>query len=274
MELPKTETLALRLDDGALWVTLDRADVRNAMNKQLVEELTAVAEHAATDDSVRALVIRGSGGHLCAGGDIREMAAARATTPKAPGDADPLAAMNRGFGTMLTAIERCPKAVVVVAEGAAMGGGVGLCCAADITIGLPGLKVRLPETGLGIPPAQIAPFLVRRLGLSETRRLAVTGGSLDLDRCLAIGLCHETATDGAALEVLLAGLLDRIRKTAPGATAMTKRLVFACVRPDDAAMDAVLDAAATDFAAAARSAEAMEGMQAFLEKRQPNWKQA
>lgn len=271
MDLPKTETLALRFDAGALWVTLDRAEVRNAMNEQLVRELTAVAAYATEHEHVRALVIRGAGGHLCAGGDIREMAAARAAAPRAEGDADPLAAMNRAFGTMLAALERCPRAVIVIAEGAAMGGGVGLCCAADITIGLPSLKVRLPETGLGIPPAQIAPFLVRRLGLSETRRLAVTGGSLDLDQCLAVGLCHSAVTDEPALGVAIEALLGRIRRTAPGATAMTKRLVLACARPDADGLDAVLDSAADDFAAAARGGEAAEGMQAFLEKREPNW---
>src|SRR4029079_5328179 len=126
---------------------------------------------------VRVMVLRGTGGHFCAGGDIKDMAKARMSTLKA-GEPDPVGAVKRAFGRAITKVDRAPQAVVAVLEGAVLGGGFGLACVADVAIAHAGANFGLPETSLGLPPAQIAPFLVRRLGLSQARRLAVTGARL------------------------------------------------------------------------------------------------
>ena len=177
--LPECQTLLLRREGWRLHVTLNRPAARNAMSFAMVGELIDLFTAIADDRTLRAVILRGAAGNFCAGGDIKDMATARSAEP-GPDGKDPLAAGNRTFGAMLTQIEAAPQAVVAVLEGAVMGGGFGLCCVSDVAIAHVDAKFRLPETGLGVPPAQIAPFIVRRVGLTQARRLAVTGGSLCL----------------------------------------------------------------------------------------------
>jgi len=268
IEIPGTETLVVRRQGWRLFVTLNRPRVKNAMSFQMVEELQAVLTGVALDRSVRAIVLRGAEGNLCAGGDVKDMARARFAAA-GEGEPDPLVRANRTFGRLVEALEEAPQATIVVAEGAVMGGGFGLACVADVTVAKEGARFRLPETGLGLPPAQIAPFLVRRLGLTEARRLAVTGGELDAAEAVRLGLAHRACPDDAAVESAVAEVLERVGRCAPGAVATTKALVLAAAagRP----LPELLDEAAEDFARAVRSDEGAEGTTAFLEKRAPSW---
>lgn len=270
LELPHTELLALRREGWVLHVTLNRPEVRNAMSFAMIDEIIAVFDAIADTQDIRAVVLRGAGGHFCAGGDIKDMAKARMLPAgdQPGGPDDPLALANRKFGTMLTVVEDAPQAVIAVVEGTAMGGGFGLACVADVTLTTADASYRLPETSLGLPPAQIAPFVVRRIGLTQARRLAVTGGRLEGRKAHAIGLAHEVYDDAAALEAGLAGVLDDIRKCAPGAVAVTKDLVIASVEED---LDDLLDRGAQAFAKAVRGPEGNEGTMAFVQKREPAW---
>ncbi|PRQ02567.1 2,3-dehydroadipyl-CoA hydratase [Enhygromyxa salina] len=269
-ELPTTKHLALRLERSILHLTLNRPEVRNAMSFAMVEEIIAVFDALADQSEVRVVVIRGAGGHFCAGGDIKDMAAARmAPAPEQIGGPDdPMAVGNRKFGTMLSVIETAPQAVVAVIEGAVMGGGFGLACVADVSLARADAKFRLPETSLGIPPAQIAAFIVRRIGLTQARRLAVTGGRLDGRQAREIGIVHEVYDDDEALETGLATTLAQIRRCAPGAVAVTKDLVISSLSEN---IEVLLDRAAKDFAVAIRGPEGQEGTMAFIEKRDPAW---
>ena len=265
--LPDTKFLALSLSEaGVLTVTLNRPEVRNAMNVGMVDEVIALCEAVADRRDVRVLVLRGAGGHFCAGGDIRDMAQARSAPSE--GGVDPARAMNRRFGAMMTAVDRAPQAVVAVLQGAVLGGGFGLACVADVAIAAADAKFGLPETGLGLPPAQIAPFVVRRVGLSQARRLAVTGGRLDGTAALAIGLVHAVAADEAGVEAELAKTLAQILRCAPGAVAATKDIVL---RVGSVELEQLLDDAAGAFSTAVRGAEGTEGTMAFLQKRPASW---
>ncbi len=270
--LPDCTTLLLRRDGWRLHVTLNRPDARNAMSFAMVRELMAVFAAIADDRSLRAVILRGADGSFCSGGDIKDMAAARGAEP-GPDGKDPLATSNRLFGRMLEQIEAAPQAVIAVIEGAALGGGFGLCCVSDVAIASDDARFRLPETSLGVPPAQIAPFIVRRLGLTQARRLAVTGGSLDAAQALALALVHHVSPR-TGLDDLLARVLQDIARCAPEAVATTKRLVLAAAGAHGSALSNLLDAAADDFAAAARGPESVEGMTAFLQKRSPQWAEA
>ncbi len=269
-ELPETKQLALERSGAVLSVTLNRPEVRNAMSFAMVEELIAVFDALEDTQDIRAVVLRGAGGNFCAGGDIKDMAQVRMLpVPEQPGGPDdPMTIANRKFGTMLSVIETAPQAVVAIAEGAVMGGGFGLACVADVTLAHAGATFRLPETSLGIPPAQIAPFIVRRVGLTQARRLAVTGGSLDGHAAKAIGIVHEVYADGEALETGLAATLADIRRCAPGAVAVTKDLVISSLSEN---IEVLLDRGARDFAKAIRGPEGQEGTMAFIEKRAPSW---
>jgi isohexenylglutaconyl-CoA hydratase len=257
---------------GVLHITLNRPESRNAMSLQMVAELQQVLRAAeataGTPDAVRVVVLRGEGGHFCAGADLKDMAGARMRSmQRAAGVPDPIAEVNAEFGRLCVAYAQTPLAVVAVLEGTVMGGGFGLACVADVAIASDTANFRLPETSLGVVPAQIAPFLVERLGYSQAKRLAVTGGRLDAAAASALGLVHEvTTTEG--LQSALNAVLADILACAPGALAATKALMQrARLEPAPAL---VADAAAV-FAQSAQSAEGIEGMTAFIQKRKPNW---
>lgn len=245
-----------------LHITLSRPERRNAMSLAMVDALCAAfAALEAPSSGVRAVVLRGAGGHFCAGGDVTDMAGAP--------DAASLAAINRRFGAMLQQVSRCRAAVVALCEGAVMGGGLGLACVADVTLAVEGARFRLPEVGLGISPAQIAPFLVQRLGLSQARRLAVVGQSLSAAEALHLGLAHHHSASAEEAETLLGQILQAIRQGEPGALAATKALMHDAW--SEGPSDALLDRAAHDFAILARRPEAQQGFLAFLQKQPPPW---
>lgn len=267
-EFPACRTLALNLRDGVLWLTLNRPESRNALSDEMVDELMAVVSVLGERRTVRAVVIRGAGGTFCAGGDIRGFRASFETPAPPPGETDPIARHNRRFGAFMTAFNALPQTVVAVVEGAAFGGGLGLVCASDVALCLHATRFALSETGLGIPPAQIAPFVLQRIGLTQARRLALTGTRFDGREAQRIGLVHHSFEDEAALEEGLAAVLAAIGRCAPGANAATKRILFDSLTLP---LPEALDRAAEAFAACLRGAEGREGVQAFLEKRTPAW---
>lgn len=263
-EMADYNTILFERRDGAAVVTLNRPDSRNAMSLEMVDELIDAlgAAEAAGD---RAIVLRGAGGHFCSGGDIKDMGAAQ-SRPVQDG-VDPVAAVNARFGALCAAYAATGLPVIAAVEGAVMGGGFGLACVADVVIAADTAVFRLPETGLGLVPAQIAPFLVERLGYSEAKRLAVTGGKLTAQEARTIRLVHEVAAPGD-LDASVGAALTQIRKGAPDAIAATKALIRRARL--EAPADLIEDAAAV-FAQAARGPEGAEGLTAFLEKRPAIW---
>jgi len=249
-----------RREGGVLHLTLNRPESRNALSMAMVAELRAALAGAAAAD-VRVIVLRGVGGHFCSGGDLKDMAAGA-------GDPAALLNMNAAFGHLCCEFADTGIATVAVLEGTVMGGGFGLACVADVALASETVSFRLPETSLGVVPAQIAPFLVQRLGYSQARRLAVSGGRLDGLQALALGLVHELHAD---VDAALARVLGEIQHCAPQAVAATKSLM-AKARLHDAA--GLVDEAAAVFARATLSEEGLEGISAFVEKRKPKWASA
>ncbi len=241
MSLPHCETLLLEPVEGVLRITLNRPQSRNAMSLAMVGELRAVLAAVRDDRSVRALVLRGADGHFCAGGDLKDMAGARAA------GAEAYRTLNRAFGSLLE--EACVSDVAIAAADAQFG---------------------LPETSLGILPAQIAPFVVRRIGLTQARRLALTAARFDGREALRLGLVHFCEADADALEQRLEETLEQLRRCAPNANAATKALLLAS---ESGELGALLDDAARQFAEAVGGAEGSEGTLAFVQKRKPVWAQ-
>ena len=267
------ETLRLERSGAVLHIFLNRPASRNAMSLQMVEELRQVLADAECSegqtDAVRVVVLRGTDGHFCAGADLKDMAAARMCMLQLSDTAtnDPIADVNAAFGALCVAYAASPLATVAVLEGTVMGGGMGLACVVDVALATETASFRLPETSLGMVPAQIAPFLVERLGYSQAKRLAVTGGRMDAATALRVGLVHavvDTAELSAALDTVLADILA----CAPGALAATKALMS---RARLQAPQDLVQSAATVFSQAAQSPEGLEGVAAFLQKRKPQW---
>ena len=273
--IPTFDTVLLQQTGAVLHMTLNRPAARNAMSLAMLADLVRAlrwAESTANKpDAVRVVVVRGAGGHFCAGADLKDMASARMQAMQNnavdENGLNPIAKVNSAFGAMCSAFAQTPLALVMVLEGTVMGGGFGLACVADVALADTSASFKLPETSLGLVPAQIAPFLVERLGYSQAKRLAVTGGRLDAHAALQIGLVHVVA-EGDALQTELNKVLADILACAPQALAATKALMDkARFAPPK---DMVLQAAQV-FATAAQSAEGLEGMTAFMQKRKPQW---
>lgn len=262
-DLPNTDNALIDLQDGVLHFTFNRPKARNAMSLGLLGDIQNTFEAIADDRSIRAVVLRGADGNFCAGGDIKDMANARQSMKTQ--HSDPVIDYSRAFGTMLRAVNKAPQAVIAVLEGAVLGGGFGLCCVSDVAIARPDAKFGLPETGLGLPPAQIAPFVVERIGITQARRLGVCGGRFGGDEALRLGLVHFVSDKP---DDMVNDVINQVRRCAPNANAVTKQIMLSVARAD---LDDLLDDAARDFADCLRSDEGTEGTMAFIEKRKPFW---
>ena len=264
--LPETSTLRLRVDRGVLEVLLNRPERKNALSPTMVDELMLVFTSVVAHADLRAVVLRGAAHTFCAGADVKEMQAPRSGDKKEQKRS--IARANRRLGDLLIAVQAAAQPVVAVVEGAILGGGIGLVCVSDIALAAADAKFGLPETGLGLVPAQIAPFVVQRIGLTHARRLMLTGARVAAAEAYRLGLVHEVFGDLAALDAALAQVLGEIRRCAPGANARTKRLLFSTL---GRGLPETLDLAAQVFAEASVSDEASEGTLAFVQKRLPKW---
>jgi isohexenylglutaconyl-CoA hydratase len=258
------ETLIVERDGPALKVILNRPEARNALSSTMVRELAEVLQDARDNSSVRVVVLRGAGGTFCAGGDLKGMEGRDAASGAG---AEMTAASNRRFGALLEMADALPKAVIALVEGAAMGGAVGLLAVADWVIAEKAAQIGTPEVTVGIVPAQIAPFLVRRIGYGEARRLTTYGLRLGAADAQRIGLVHEVADGGDDLAAKAVAAVNQCLRCAPQAIAETKRLVRASLTEP---LGRTLDEASHLFAASL-AGDAKEGIRAFVEKRRPAW---
>ena len=238
---------------------------RNALSEAMVEALLAACERSAADADLRGVVLRGAGGHFCAGGSLGGFAKTIGQ-PLAAGEADPLVPMNRRFGALLQALCALPQWFIVAVEGAAMGGGFGLVCCADKVLAHTSAQFATPEVTLGIVPAQIAPFVVRRLGPAAARRCLLTGERWDATAAQCAGLVDEVVIGD--MEAAVQAAIARHAGAAPQAVAATKRLLLA---QSETPLPPLLDDAAIAFAQALRGPEAPQGLAAFAARKAPPW---
>lgn len=267
MSLDNFQTLLVTKTDTALHVYLNRPKQRNAMNIVMVKELMNIFSFAETQvGSIRALVLRGCEQNFCAGGDINDFN--NVSSSQYTSHRNPIAAYNRRFGELISLLDRLPLVTFALLEGAALGGGLGLTSVCDISIAVKNTQFSMPETQLGIPPAQIAPFVANRIGLSQARRLALLGLRFDAEEAKKFGLVHDVVDHSDALNEVLNQYLKQLNRCAPNATAVTKNILLAT---RDTPISSILDHAADLFAQAIDGPEGQEGTKAFLEKRKASW---
>lgn len=262
--LPATTQLDLELAQDWLTIWLNRPESRNALTAEMVDELTAVLAAVHDNRLIRGITFRGRGGVFCAGGDIKGFKAIFQGTAKH----DEVAAASRAAGEFFGAINRTPQVVIMLVEGAAMAGGMGMVCGGDIVLATRTAKFGLTETTLGIPPAQIAPFVIKRLGLPAARRLMLTARRFDGSEALTLGLVDELAENAAELEIREKKYRQAVSRCAPGANAITKEIILASSQLD---REAMVQYAGDAFAGCILGEEGMEGVSAFVEKRKPRW---
>ncbi|MDB6103461.1 MAG: enoyl-CoA hydratase [Gammaproteobacteria bacterium] len=266
--LPATQILQLERKGAHLFVTMNDPTTRNALTTGMLAELEAVLDATQDDRSVRALVLQGRDGMFCAGGNLK---GALGEAVLAAGVPDPVHEENQCAGRLFHNLNRHPMAVIAVVDGPAMGGGLGLACCADIVVTTPRARFAVSETSLGLTPAQIAPFIVNRIGLATARRLALTGARFDGPTAAAIGLSDHHCGSAEHALATVRRLLADIGRCGRNANAVTKALLF-----EVAAIDRtdLIRRAADAFTACLRSDEGREGIAAFIEKRPPSWSDA
>ena len=253
--------LLLERHDKVLTVTLNRPEIGNAFNGDLIVELTTLFSGLHAEAGVHVVVLAAAGKHFCAGADLGWMKQTAAFT-KVENAAD-----ARRLAGLFEAVDACPKPVVGRIHGAARGGGVGLVAALDIPVASESASFALTEVRLGLAPAVISPFVVRKIGVPRARELFLTGEPFGAKEALAWGLVNHVVPD-ADLDAKVAERVGLLLLGGPNALAACKDLARTITRmPED---EAVVKTANL-IAELRASPEAQEGMRAFLMKDKPRW---
>lgn len=256
--------LLYQIDErGVAHVTLDRPELHNAFNEELIGALTDAFTDIASSSRVRVAVLQGNGASFCAGADLDWMRRA-AHFDEAHNLKD-----AQALSDMLNAIDACPKPVIAAVNGAAYGGGVGLVACADIAIGTARAKFMLSEVKLGLTPATISPFVMRAIGSRNARRYFLTAEMFAAEAARDMGLLHEVVADDAALQATIEARITALLANAPGAVAEAKALVRDFGQLP--VTGEVRAETARRIAARRASPEGKEGLSAFLDKRKPSW---
>jgi methylglutaconyl-CoA hydratase len=260
-----TAQLIQEVDErGVLRLTLDRPDVRNAFGAELIESLTDALARANTDPGVRAVVITGSGQSFSAGADLNWMRSMLTATPE-ENEQDALA-----LARLLRVLNYLSRPTITRINGSAFGGALGLISCCDISISTDNALFGLTEVRLGLVPAVISPYVIRRIGETHARRYFLTAERFDAHRAREIGLVSELADPGK-LDEAVNSQLDQLLKAGPLASRHCKELISRVSGHDEKAQKETDAYTARLIAKLRVSEEGQEGLAAFLEKRLPQW---
>lgn len=256
------KTIEIERRGAAAWVWLNRPEVHNALNEELIAELTHAFGALGSEAGVRTIVLSGRGKSFCAGADADSMRRIGAASPHENlEDARALAEVFR-------AIAFCPKPTIARVNGAAIGGGLGLVCACDIAVASRDAKFAASEVRLGLIPATIGPYVVRAIGERWARRLFLTAERFAAAQAERIGLVHESV-EPEALDARIEAIVSDLMAGAPDAQSTAKELIDVVagrpVTPD------LIEDTAMRIAQIRTGEEAREGLSAFLEKRPAAW---
>jgi methylglutaconyl-CoA hydratase len=255
------KTLRVGLTDGVLEVTLDRPDVHNAFNDELIAEAIDLFSNIDTS-AARAVVLRGTGKNFCAGADLNWMSRMVTYTR------DENVRDSSLLAKMYALIDECPLPVIGRIQGAAIGGGVGLVAVCDVAIAMSDSKFGLSEVKLGILPAVISPYVIAKIGASHARALFLTGERFEAERAMRIGLVHRVVDTVEALDAAVYETVTQLKTSGPEAVRECKKLIAYVASHDRTdAIPYTIDAIATRRV----SEEGQAGMQAFLQKGLAPW---
>ena len=276
--IPETELCGLELDGAVANLTLDRTDVFNALNAQIISEMAEVLEWAAErsvgntgellsaegSPNLRALVIRSEGKHFCAGADINMMRDGGGKTPEENReDSERLDRLFHGLWSH-------PCFTIACVQGVALGGGAGLVACSDHVIAEPNTRIALSEAKLGISAAVIGPYVQRRLGSAGFRRMAMLASRIGSEEALRIGFVDEVAGSAEDMEGSVSRVISEVMASGPIAVTSAKRMVAELDRWEGD--DESLRSWTLDLTSKMRgSSEGQEGLSAFLDGRKPAW---
>jgi methylglutaconyl-CoA hydratase len=256
------KTLVYTKKDDVVTVTLNRPDVHNAMNEVLINELTECFRQLTTDDSVVVVVLTGNGKSFCAGADLSWMKR-MVNYSKMKNRKDSHLLLE-----MYEAIYSCPKPLIGRINGHTFGGGIGLLAVCDMTITIPGVQFAFSEVKLGLIPAVISTFVTQRMRLADMRRLFITGERFDSVIANKIGLI-DLIVPVEKLDDIVKSCVEQVRSSSPYAIKEVKHLINNFIEMD---IKKYKEFTVEKISELRISKEGQEGINAFLEKRKPNWK--
>ncbi len=247
---------------GVACLSLNRPQVNNAYNGDMIEQLAAALEAHAVDEAVRMVVIRGHGRHFQAGADLKWIDEVRQA------DESENLRISTQTANAVAALNTYPKPTLAQVQGGCFGGGVGIVAACDIVVAETSARFSITEARWGLVASIIVPQLNAAMGLRQVRRYALSCEIFDARRAYEIGLVHELCEPGE-LDSCAQGIIDHVLKSAPQALSQTKScaLSVAGLAPGATDPGALIDS----HAAKRRSSEAEEGLASFREKRDPHW---
>ena len=248
--------------EGNATVVLNRPEVHNAFDPEMVSALTATLRQLESRPNVRAIILTGAGRNFCAGADIEHMK--RSATHTREQNLE----LARATSLMLHTLYSLEKPTIACVRGAVRGGGVGLICACDIAFAARGATFRLSEVKLGIIPAMISPYVIAAIGQRMAHRYMLSGEEFDVAEAHRLGLVHDMCEE-SELTALVGRMLAQLHTSGPRALVSIKKLIPEVA---GAAIDGeIAEKTAQRIAEIRATQEAQEGLGAFLEKRKPAW---
>lgn len=258
-------TIKIQLGESVAWVNLDRPEVRNALNPDLIHELTEAIDWLGSRDDIRVIVLKGNGKSFCAGADLAYMKAMSGFSY------DENVADAERLSKLFQTIWFCDKAVITVVHGACIGGANGIVAASDVVIAESKTKFAFSEVRLGITPATISPFVLRKIGMTWAKELMLTGRLFYAEEAMRFGLVN-CVVDESRLVEMERQYVEHFMHTSPDAVAECKNLLRMVSGFDDP-YDPVFAQTSALIARQRVSEAGQEGMAAFFEKRKPSWEQ-
>ena len=249
---------------GVVTITLNRPEIHNAFNDQIINDLTREFQSLDSDDSCRMVVLTGAGKSFCAGADLNWMKG------MANYSDDENIEDSRRLSGLFETINKCRKPVLAKVNGAALGGGTGLIACCDFVMACKSAKFGFTEVRLGLLPAVISPFVMAKIGESNARAWFLSGERFDATVALQIGLVHQVVPLDD-LETSMSRMIEKFLLAGPMAACEAKKLVMNVLKFKNENPSEVTEYTCQTISRIRTSPEGREGMGALLEKRKPNW---
>jgi isohexenylglutaconyl-CoA hydratase len=260
-KLPKTKDCILELENSWLTIWFNRPEKNNALSNNLIEEIIHTLTVFKHDQSVRGIIFRGKGNIFCAGADLKELKNISISKKES---SELAYQMSKKIGLLFQMINTSPQIIISIVEGAAMAGAFGIVCSSDFIISTKSARYALSETKLGLVPAQIAPFVLVKLGLSQGKKLLLLGEMFDGSEAHEKGLVDYLVDEENEIDDFLNIIKSNIKSCAPNAISITKEIISNNININ-------IEKAAEIFSNSINHKEGIDGLASFFEKRKPFW---
>ncbi|MFD2205344.1 enoyl-CoA hydratase-related protein [Kiloniella antarctica] len=248
--------------DGVAYITLTNLETHNSLNGELIGELIDALIGIENDKRVRVLIIAAKGPTFCGGADLKWLKSMSVNS------SEKNLVQARYLKRLMSVLDNLRVPTIARVQGNVYGGGIGLLCCCDIVVAMAGTFYSMSEVRMGLIPAITSPYLLRTIGVRQARRYVLTGEKLTASQALEIGLIHQVVR-GDMIDITIEGVIKNVLKAGPRALRLAKQLVsdVAGRKIDDTLLDETIHLTAK----ACASDEGLEGIRAFLEKRDPEW---